>query len=178
MVDDDDPLGEGLAFLQVVAGEHHGAAAVVVAADRVPQGVAGLDVQAGGRFVEQDQVGAADEGEGDREPALLPSGQSAGLAPLAPGQGELFQQLTGRHGVEEVAGGARWWSDPCWGGGSARGGEEPVPRWLPGSVPGQVQGRVVGRSGPAGRGRRSGAGGWSRWWPWCGRRTRWRRRRG
>ena len=76
----------------------------MVAADRVPQGVSGLDVQTGRRLVEQDQVGAADEGDGHREPALLPSGQAAGLAPFETGKGELLQQLSGRHGVGEVAG--------------------------------------------------------------------------
>jgi hypothetical protein len=66
--------------------------------------VTGLDIQSCRRLVEQDQVGAADEGDGNREPAFLASGQPAALAPFEPGQSELVQQLGGRYGVGEVAG--------------------------------------------------------------------------
>jgi hypothetical protein len=51
-VDDHDLFRKGLDLLQVVAGEHHGAAAIVVVADRLLQGITGLDVQACGRLVE------------------------------------------------------------------------------------------------------------------------------
>lgn len=70
-----------------------------------PRAMTGFDVQAGGRLVEHDRVRAADDGDGHCEPALLASGQPAGLAPVEPGQAELLQQLTvGWHRVVEVAG--------------------------------------------------------------------------
>ena len=44
-------------------------------ADEVPGGAAGLRVEAGGRLVEEDQLGAADDGHGEREPLLLAAGE-------------------------------------------------------------------------------------------------------
>src|SRR5690606_21018837 len=59
--DDDDPLGERLDLLQVVAGDDDGGALAVVVADGLPQGAAALDVQPRGRLVEQHQAGSAGE---------------------------------------------------------------------------------------------------------------------
>ena len=47
----------------------------------VPQRAPGLDVEPGGRLVEEDQPGPADERQRHREPPLLPAGQPAGLPP-------------------------------------------------------------------------------------------------
>ena len=43
--------------------------------DQVPERPPGLRVEAGGRLVEEQQLGPADDAEGDVEPAALPAGQ-------------------------------------------------------------------------------------------------------
>src|ERR1035437_8574235 len=89
----------------------------------------GFDVQAGRRLVEQNQIRAADEGDGHCEPTLLASGQPARLAPVETGQAELLQQLTRWHRVVEGAGdeartsrGRGGRGGPGRGGGGPRGG--------------------------------------------------------
>ena len=55
------------------------------AADEVPQRAPGGRVEAGRRFVEEDQLRVVDQGEGDGQPLALPAGQVLGLGvpPLA-----------------------------------------------------------------------------------------------
>ena len=75
-----DPVGALLRLLQVVRGEHDGRAVLAEPVHRCPDGVAGLDVEAGGRLVQEDQLrGAVDRG-GEVQPPLLPAGQLRDLA--------------------------------------------------------------------------------------------------
>ena len=57
LVDDADPVGHLLGFLDVVGGEDDGRAVLAQAADHVPHVAAKLDVDAGGRLVEEQDVG-------------------------------------------------------------------------------------------------------------------------
>ena len=77
-------FGERLDLLEVVAGHHHGGAGLVLPPHGIPEGAAGIHVQAGGRFVQEHQPRLAHERERHAEPALLTAGEGAGLP---------FQQL-------------------------------------------------------------------------------------
>ena len=63
-----------------------------------PDGQAALGVDAGGRLVEEDHLGTADEGQGEREPLLLAAGE---MAPRA------WRPRAQRHQVEQGVGGER-----------------------------------------------------------------------
>ncbi len=91
--DDHHPLGQRLDLLQVVAGEQDRATVGVEGPDRLPQRVPGLDVEPGGRLVEQDQPGPTDEGQRHRQSPPLPAGQTTGLPPGEISQTEPVEQL-------------------------------------------------------------------------------------
>ena len=75
-----DPVGVGVGLLQVVGGEQDGLAPAANARI-VGQNVrAALDVHADGRLVEHEQVGVADEREGEADPLGLPAGQLVACA--------------------------------------------------------------------------------------------------
>ena len=75
LIDDGDAIAQSFRFIHVVRGDDDGAALVLEAADYVPKLPSRLRVEAGGRFVEEQQVGIADECRGDGEPLLLPAGE-------------------------------------------------------------------------------------------------------
>ena len=64
-------VGEALGLLEVVRGHHDGGAEGPQVLDGGPAAPAGLGVEAGGRLVEEEQVGVADDAERDVEAALL-----------------------------------------------------------------------------------------------------------
>ena len=76
-VDDRDVVGELLGLVHVVRGEDDRDAVGAQVADEVPGGAAGLRVEAGGRLVQEDQLGAADHGHREREALLLAAGEPA-----------------------------------------------------------------------------------------------------
>ena len=78
VVDDHHVVGQLLGLLEVVRGEHDGDTGVPQACDQVPHGEARLRVEPGGRLVEEDQLGPADDGQGDAEPLPLATGEAAG----------------------------------------------------------------------------------------------------
>src|SRR6266545_3266423 len=69
--DDRDPVGEVLGLVHVVGGEQDGLAEVPEAVDQLPGVAAGRRVEAGGRLVQEQQVGVADDAEGEVEAAQL-----------------------------------------------------------------------------------------------------------
>ena len=68
----DEPVAELLGLVHVVGGQHQCHALLLEAEEAVPQGVPCLRVEAGGRLVEQHQVGLVDERTSDRQPPLHP----------------------------------------------------------------------------------------------------------
>ena len=82
LVDDDDALGEGVGFLEVMGGEEDGFAAGSEELDLGPHAAARFDVEADGRFVEEDKVGVAGEGEGEEDALFLSAGELAEEAGL------------------------------------------------------------------------------------------------
>ncbi len=83
---DDDGVGQGLGLVHVVGGEHHRATLGTQVADHLPRLASGGGVEAGGRLVEEDQLGIADEGESEVESSLLATRED-----LDPGCGLLLQ---------------------------------------------------------------------------------------
>ena len=73
MVDDDDVVGQLIGLLEVLRREQH----VGARGDEGPDGVPELDaaawVEAGRRFVEQQQPGTADEAGAEVEPPAHPA---------------------------------------------------------------------------------------------------------
>src|SRR6266508_4254842 len=75
VVHDGHPVAECLGLVQVVDGQHHGAALVVDVAQQIPQVAPRLRVQARGRLVEEDQLRTVHQGTGDGQPLHLAAGQ-------------------------------------------------------------------------------------------------------
>jgi hypothetical protein len=99
-----DPVGQVLGLVQVVGGEQHRGALVPQSADEVPELAAHLRVEAGGGLVQEQQLGAADDAEGDVEAAALASGEQAGAAAALVGQADGLDDLVDVPGVPVVAG--------------------------------------------------------------------------
>jgi hypothetical protein len=59
-------------FLQVVGGQDHGGARLQQVADQPPGAAPALGVQPGGGLVQEQDLGAAEDGHGQVETALLP----------------------------------------------------------------------------------------------------------
>ena len=80
----DQPVAEVRRLVHVVGGEEHRAAAAPEVVDDLPDLEARLRVEAGGGLVEEEQLGVADEGAGERQPLLLAAGEllDAGVALL------------------------------------------------------------------------------------------------
>src|SRR5580704_788393 len=74
-LDESDPVAEALGLVGVVGDQQDGDAVVAQLLDEPPALPPGGRVEAGRQLVEDDEAGAADESEGDREPLLLPAGQ-------------------------------------------------------------------------------------------------------
>ena len=74
---DRHPVGEVLGLVHVVGGEEDGLAERLQPLDHVPGVAAGGRVEAGGRLVEEDQVGVADDPDRDVGAAFLPAGEGA-----------------------------------------------------------------------------------------------------
>ena len=73
------PVAELLGLVHVVRGDHQRHALLLEPEQPVPQQVPGLRVEAGGRLVEQQQVGVVDQRPGDRQPALHAAGEVVDL---------------------------------------------------------------------------------------------------
>ena len=84
LVDDADPVGHLLGLLDIVGGEDHGDALVAQPAHERPHVAAEIDVDAGGRLVEEQDLGLMGERLGDHHPPLHAARQldDAGVALL------------------------------------------------------------------------------------------------
>ena len=94
LVHDDQPVAELLGLVHVVGGDDQRDPVLLEPVEAVPEQVAGLGVEPGGRLVEDQQVGIGDERPGDGEPPLHAARQRVDpvVGPL--GQlGELEQLL-------------------------------------------------------------------------------------
>ena len=76
-VDDVDVVGEALGVVHEVGGQDDPHAAVAEFGDELEHELAGLRVQAGARFVQEEDLGVAGQGSGEGEALLLPAGQAA-----------------------------------------------------------------------------------------------------
>src|SRR5579872_649407 len=91
VLDDRDTVSESLCLIQVMRGEQHGLAELLERLDRSPGVTAGGRVNAGGRLVQEDQLGVADERQGQVQAPQLATRQCAGrglLLPFEPRQGD------------------------------------------------------------------------------------------
>jgi hypothetical protein len=76
--DDRDPVGKRLSLVQIVGGEQdRGAVAGGQAAHQGPELAAGLRVEPSRRLVQEQQPRAADDADGDVEPAARAAGPGA-----------------------------------------------------------------------------------------------------
>ena len=87
VVDDRDAVAQLLGLLQIMGGEHHRHALVVESADIVPELLAKLDIDAGGRLVEHQDRRRVDHRLGDQQPALHAARQGAGIGVGLVGRG-------------------------------------------------------------------------------------------
>ena len=92
MVDDDQPVGELFGFFELMGGQYHRHAVAAERVDQLPHQDSGLRVHAGSRLVEEDQFRPADQRAGQREPLLLPAGESAVGGAGRVGQAQRGQQ--------------------------------------------------------------------------------------
>ena len=75
--DDRDAVGEPLRLVHVVRGQEDALAQSLEVRDHVPGLAAGRGVEPGRRLVEEEQLGVADQGHPDVEPAQLAAGEGA-----------------------------------------------------------------------------------------------------
>ena len=113
-VHDGQPVGELLGLLQIVGGEQHRGALGAQLADQPPDGGPGLRVEAGAGLVQEEHLGAAEQGHREVEPAPFAAGQL-----LDPDAGPVAEadQL---QGLRDRAGAA---GHPGPGAAGLRGGE-------------------------------------------------------
>ena len=98
-VDDVDAVGQVLGLVHVVGGQHDRDAVGPDLLEHLPRRAPGLGVHAGGRLVDEHQLGSPDERDRQTEALLLAPGQPAVGGPAAVGQAEAVDE----HGrVERV----------------------------------------------------------------------------
>ena len=73
--DDDDLVGQPLGLGQLVGGEDHADPTAREVGDDRPDGQPALGVDAGRRLVQEDHLGPAHQGQGQRQPLLLAARQ-------------------------------------------------------------------------------------------------------
>ena len=113
VVDDPDPVGEGVGLLQVLGGEEDGDPVLGgQSRDLLPEGGAALDVEAGRGLVEEEDAGPVGEREREVEPAFHPARVAADLAVGGVGEADPLQQFAA----------ARFALAPCRGRGGRSAG--------------------------------------------------------
>ena len=93
LIHHDEPVAQLLGLVHVVGRQHERHAALLESVEAVPQHVPRLGVEAGGRFVEQHQLGLVDERSRDGHPPLHATGERLDLAARAFGQLHELEQL-------------------------------------------------------------------------------------
>jgi hypothetical protein len=71
-LEDHDPLGQGVGLFEVLGGEQHGGTGSDELADRLPQREAALEVEPGGRLVQEQHRRLVHKRRGDVTPAHAP----------------------------------------------------------------------------------------------------------
>ena len=103
--DDRDPVAQLLGFVHRVRREQHGDAAVAQVADELPRGGAGVRVHAGGRLVEEHDVGPADRARTRATAAAPARPRAAAPACRATSRSPtVSSSVVGRFGVVVVRG--------------------------------------------------------------------------
>ena len=75
VVHDRHPIAEPLGLVHVVGGEQDGAPVRLEAFDQLPELPAGLRIEAGGRLIQEEQLGVADQRAGQGQALLLAAGK-------------------------------------------------------------------------------------------------------
>ena len=75
MVQDRQPVAQGLGLVHIVGGEDHRAPFALDPPHHVPQAAPGLGVQPGGGLVQEHQLRIVHQGQGQGQPLLLAAGQ-------------------------------------------------------------------------------------------------------
>ena len=83
-----DPVGQVLRLVHVVGGEEDRLAELPQPGDDLPGGPAGGRVEPGGRLVEEDELGVADQREREVEPPPLAAGQPRAERARLPGEAD------------------------------------------------------------------------------------------
>jgi hypothetical protein len=102
--DDRHAIGQRLGLIHVVGGEEDGLAQVAQAADHVPGLPPGRGVEAGGRLIQEEQLGIADQGQGHVEAPLLPTRERRGAGVGLLAQPDQVHRLVDVPGGGVVAG--------------------------------------------------------------------------
>ena len=103
LADDADAVGHLLGLVDVVRGEDDGDARVAQAPHQRPHVAAQLDVDAGGRLVEEEDLGLVRERLGDEDAALHPARQRHDLVVALLPQRQLAQHLLQVRGIRRAA---------------------------------------------------------------------------
>jgi len=80
MVHDRDVVAEQVSLLHIMRGQHHGLAAGLDRLHQIPEIAPRLRIEAGGRLVEEQQVGIVDQGDRQQHALALAAGQLAVIA--------------------------------------------------------------------------------------------------
>ncbi len=99
MVDDDDPVGQALHLVELMAREDHAHAVVAQAGDDVAHHYATRRVDAGGRLVQEGHAGLADERQRQREPLLFPTRESFVRCPRDRAKPDEIEDILGVPGI-------------------------------------------------------------------------------
>ena len=103
-VDDDDLVGEVLGLVHQVGGQHDRDAVAAQRLNELPGRPPGLRVEPGGRLVEEDQLGAADDRHRERQALLLPSREPTERGPLDFEQAQPGQEVNRIQWVAVIGG--------------------------------------------------------------------------
>ena len=104
VVDDRDPLAEGVGLLHVVRREEDRLALAVEVAEDLPEVDAGLRVDARGRLVEEEHARPVRERARDHQPLREAAGELEDHRVGALGERELLEQLVGARAEPRRAG--------------------------------------------------------------------------
>ncbi len=103
VVDDADPVGHVLGFLDVMRGEDDGDAGGAQFAHQLPHVLAQFDVDAGGRLVEKQDLRLVRQRLGDHQPALHAAGQHPDLGVALVPQRQLLEHFLDMRGIGRLA---------------------------------------------------------------------------
>jgi hypothetical protein len=101
---EDEPVGQVVGFVDVVGGEHDGGAGGGEVLHRGPRSAPGFGVESGGGFVEEQDLGSANDPDGHVDPAALTAREDSHAGLGVVGEVHHFEDLTDSAGVRVEAG--------------------------------------------------------------------------